>query len=82
LKGGLRIMIDFKTAEMLIHKTYPDYTVEKKLDYNNWFIFLLTPSDPNEFSTYFRVDKKSGIIEDFQPWDLPDPQDFENAFLA
>ena len=40
------------------------------------------PSDQDEPPTFFRVDKKSGQVEDFQPWDLPDPQDFEKAFLA
>ena len=75
-------MIDFKTAEMLIHKSYPNYTIVKFIDYKTWFIFLLTPTDSDEFPTFFRVEKSSGKVEDFQPWDLPDPEDFENAFLV
>lgn len=82
LKGGRLIVIDQKTAEMLVQKTYSGFVILKQLDYQNWFVFLLAPSDQDEPPTFFRVDKKSGQVEDFQPWDLPDPQDFEKAFLA
>ena len=75
-------MTNFQTATMLIQKTYPNYKIDKKIDYQDWFIFLLTPPDPDEISTFFRVDKNTGQVEDFQPWDLPDPEDFEKAFLA
>lgn len=75
-------MINRIDAAKIINKELPGYQIQKQMSYNNFFIFLVAPSNLEEPPTFFKVEKTTGECTDFSPWNEPDPEAFEEAFLA
>lgn len=75
-------MLNQIDAAGVINRKLPGFQILKQVSYNNFFVFLLAPPDPNEPPTFFKVDKSTGEYTDFSPWNEPDPQTLQQALLA
>lgn len=75
-------MLNQIDAAGVINRNYPGYRIQKQISYNNFFVFLLAPPDPDEPETFFKVDKTTGAFTDFSPWNEPDPLALQKALLA
>lgn len=71
-------MYTMKEAEDLLIKENPGYIIESRTDYKNLYVFSILPKD---FDTkrdggfldgFYSVNKKTGEISGFAPWDEPD----------
>lgn len=74
-------MINTQKAFDIIRTNLPDFSVQKQVLYDKWFIFVLTPPDPEEPDIFVKVSQLTGIVLDFVPWNEPDPKAIEQALL-
>jgi hypothetical protein len=75
-------MIDILEASSIIKSNLPGSTIQKSAEYQGQFLFLVVPSDPDEFPIFFSVNRQTKAFRDFSPFDDGNPAEIEKLFLT
>ena len=71
-------MISLLEATSVLKKNFPDFIIEKSVDYNSLFVFLVSFGEPDEPSVFVSVNKETKEINDFSPMDeVDDSEEFQ-----
>lgn len=60
-------MLNLEQAKNLINKTFTNTKIQKFIEHNELFIFMVLVEDPDEqeYDPFYSVDKITGKIEDY-----------------
>ena len=66
-------MLNIEEARKIVKKNFPRGKIEKYIECNDLFVFLITTDDPLEggFDPFYSVHRKTGIFQGF-PMMLPE----------
>ena len=74
-------MIDISAAATRLKQAVPGVTIQKQVEYNGKFVFLVQPPDSDEPPVLFSVDKSSEEVMDLVPWQVEDPLKLQDLLL-
>lgn len=75
-------MINVIDASGVVNAQIPGSKIQKSVEYRGQFIFLIAPSDPDEFPVFVSVDRTTQELTDFSPWEEEDPSEIERLFTS
>lgn len=75
-------MLNSIDALTIVNREFPGYQITKQISYNNFFIFIISSPDLDEYPSFVKVDQVTGAFTDFAPWNEPDPVGLEEALLG